>query len=91
MRLALAPLRGKRVPVVARFAGVSRKGHVILKDVRTVSGQCQYVWIPFEDWKGPLQFPGAEVRFQATVREYYSDGRNEFDFGLTAIEIEARS
>jgi len=61
-----------------------------LENVRTVAGQEEYCWIPFEDWKGKLPFPGSEIRFQATVREYYSDHRNCFDYGLTAIDLEGR-
>lgn len=87
MRSSLARLRGQRTPVAARFAGVSRRGHVILENVRTVAGQSEYVWIPFEDWRGKLPFPGSEIRFEATVREYYSDHRNCFDYGLTDIEM----
>jgi hypothetical protein len=88
MRSSLAPLRGKRTPVAARFAGLSRKGHIILENVRTVAGREPYVWLSFEDWRGRLPFPGSEIRFQATVREYYSDHRNCFDYGLTDIRME---
>ena len=90
MRSSLAALRGKRTPVAARFAGVSRRGHVLLENVRTVAGIEPYTWISFDDWKGKLPFPGAEIRFQATVRQYYSDHRQCFDYGLTAIDLEGR-
>lgn len=76
--------------VAARFAGVGPKGHVILENVRTIAGQASYVWIAFEDWKDKLPFPGSEIRFQATVREYYSDHRQCFDYGLTSIDMEGR-
>ena len=88
MRSSLASLRGKRTPVAARFAGVSRHGHVLLENVRTVAGIEPHTWIACEDWKGKLPFPGSEIRFRATVRAYYSDHRQCFDYGLTAIDME---
>jgi len=85
MRSALAPLRGKRARFSAIFAGVGHHGHVILEDISCYRGRVDYAWIPAQDWKARLPIPGSEVQFSATVRAYYADSRQEFDFGLTDI------
>jgi hypothetical protein len=88
MRQSLAALNGRRTPVVANFAGVGPRGHIILENVRTIAGRERYCWVEFADWKGKLPFPGSEVHFQATVKQYYSEHRGCFDYGLTAIDME---
>lgn len=85
MRSSLAPLRGKRSRFSAIFAGVSSQGHIILEDVRAATGTVPYSWVEFQEWKSQLLMPGSEVSFQATVRTYYSDHRDEFDYGLSEI------
>jgi hypothetical protein len=86
MRAALAPLHGRRIPVAARFAGLSKAGYAILEDVETPGGNIPYTWVT---WPGRLPFPGDKVRFEATVRQYFAKGRGEFDFGLKDL-TEAR-
>lgn len=83
MRSALAPLQGRRVPVAARFAGLSKHGYAILEDVETPGGKVPCAWVR---WPGRLPMPGATVRFEATVRRYFAETRGEFDFGPKDLE-----
>lgn len=81
MTRALARLPG-RFPVAARFAGVSRSGHIILTDVETPAGLESHLWVEFSQWHARLALPGDLVRLEAEARTYYSDRRDEFDFTL---------
>ena len=86
MRRSLQPLAGKRAGFAAQFAGVSRRGTIILSDLRGPAGREEYVWIPFRKWPGKMMFPGSEFRFSARVGAYRHEG-GDWDFGLVDIEI----
>jgi hypothetical protein len=88
MRASLKPLEGRRSRFRARFAGVSRAGHLILENIRSPAGREAYVWIPFERWPGKMMLPASEFNFSARVKAYCRDRDNSFDFSLTDIEIE---
>lgn len=79
MRSALAPYRDKCIHVTARFSGLSKVGYAVLEDVETPGGRIPYAWVT---WPGRLPMPGDRVRFEATVRQYFAETRQEFDFGL---------
>lgn len=84
MRSSLAPWRGQRVPVVARFSGLSRAGYAILEELETPAGRIPHAWV---QWPGRLPMPGDRVRFEAEVRPYYSEHRQEFDLGFRELEV----
>ena len=88
MRQSLSPLQGKRARFVARFAGISSHGHIILEDVRSPGGREPYIWVPFQEWHSRLRLPGSEVHFSAEVGAYCRDHDNSFDFCLKDLQIE---
>ena len=54
----------------AIFSGVSRKGHIILSDVRGPFGISGHLWVCFHDWPGRMPMPDSEIVFSASVRTY---------------------
>lgn len=88
MRLSLAPLRGRRARFAARFAGVSKTGHIILEDLQGPGGREPYIWVAFREWHSRIRLPGEEVHFSARIVEYFRDHDNTRDLCLKDLQIE---
>jgi hypothetical protein len=86
MRSRLASLQRRgRFHISARFAGISRRGHIILEDVETPAGREPHLWVEFGQWHGQLPLPGDRVRAEAEVRTYFSENVGAFDLGLADV------
>ena len=87
MRKSLAPLRGKRVRFAATFAGVSKGGNILLRDLLGPAGREDHIWVPSRRWPGKILLPETEIQFSARVGAY-THLSGAWDFGLLDIEIE---
>ena len=87
MRSSLAPLRGKRARFIATFAGVSKGGNILLRDLQGPAGHEDHVWVPSRRWPGKIMLPETEFDFTARVGAY-TKLSGSWEFGLLDIEIE---
>lgn len=77
----LGPLRGKRVHLSGTFERISKRGHVLLRNVNTPAGYLSHLWVRFPEWRMPLPLPEETVRFEATIRPYQRSSDNSWDLG----------
>lgn len=83
MRAELAALQGQRCRFEATYAGRSRRGHVILKDVLGPACEAEHVWVRQTDWNTRLPPVGCRIELVGTVVPYWRDDGAK-DFGLIA-------
>ena len=83
MRSDFASLQGQRCRFEATYMGRSRKGHVILRDVLSPTGEAEHVWVKRQDWATRLPQPGRRIELVGTVVPYWRDD-GEKDCGLIA-------
>ena len=80
MRSALAALQGQRCRFEATYAGRSRKGHVILRDVLGPACEAEHIWVKRQDWSTRLPRPGHRIELVGTVMPYWhEDGRKDYN------------
>jgi len=83
MRSSLAALQGQRCRFSAVFAGKSRRGNLILRNVVGPACEAEHVWIPHDEWATRMPAVGSQIELVATVSPYWRDD-GEKDFGLIA-------
>lgn len=84
MRSSLAAIQGQRCRFSAIFAGRSRRGNLILKNVQgPACDEVQHVWIRGRDWATRLPPVGSRIELVGTVVPYWHEG-GEKDFCLIA-------
>ena len=83
MRSSLATLQGQRCRFSAIFAGRSRRGNLILRNVIGPTCEAEHVWIPGKEWSTRLPKVGHQIELVGTVLPYWRDDGAK-DFGLFA-------
>lgn len=85
MRSSLAAIQGQRCRFSAIFAGRSRRGNLILRDVVGPVGEAEHVWVQGREWATRLPTVGRKIELVGTVLPYWRDD-GEKDFSLFACE-----
>ena len=79
----LSALQGQRCRFSATYAGRSRRGHVILRDVLGPACEAEHLWVQGREWETRLPTLGRRIELVGTVMPYWHDD-GEKDFALVA-------
>lgn len=96
MRFELQKYNNKLITITAVVGLESSRGHLELKDIRTINSEylCDHLWVEITNNIRLINYrKGDVIQFDARVRTYYKGGHSckgyykekEFDYGLYRI------